>query len=71
MHVVARVVFRASNRVFVGLPLCRCYFRHVDLIYLLFHKGRNDVFMGINVQHALDVVNVANSIKPYPFFMKP
>ncbi|PAV15395.1 cytochrome P450 [Pyrrhoderma noxium] len=54
MHVVARVVFRASNRVFVGLPLCR-----------------NDVFMGINVQHALDVVNVANSIKPYPFFMKP
>ena len=70
MDGIMKVVCRASNRVFVGLPLCKCSLYHFEY-YVLSFAGRNTDFVDINVQYTLDVVKTAFILRMVPDFLKP
>ena len=68
-----KIVCSASNKVFVGLPLCN------DNFFLFFPymstnqevTGRNKDYMDLNIRFTIDVVKAANTIKPFPDIVKP
>ena len=64
-----KVVCRASNRIFVGLPLCT-WLLSLDY-YVLSFAGRNSEFVGLNVQFTLDVLKTAFILRVIPEFLKP
>lgn len=69
---MTRVVCRASNRVFIGLPLCTCFSclhdtsssEHVVL-------GRNPEYLEIVLQYARDVMKGRFIMTITPIFLKP
>ena len=72
MDAMMKVVCRASNRIFVGLPLCKCGFYHFELEYYnMSFAGRNADFVDINVQFTVDVVKTAFILRLFPDFLKP
>ena len=79
MNMVARVVFRAINRIFVGLPFCeytlpfcpsRVLYPQSLLADVYTESGRNDDFMQVNVEHAIKLVKARHTIERFPIFMR-
>ena len=79
MNMVARVVFRAINRIFVGLPFCEytLFFCPSRVLYpqnlladVYTESGRNDDFMQVNVEHAIKLVKARHTIERFPIFMR-
>ena len=79
MNMVARVVFRAINRIFVGLPFCEYTLSHCPsrvlypqnlLADVYTESGRNDDFMQVNVEHAIKLVKARHTIERFPIFMR-
>ena len=64
-----KVVCRASNRVFVGLPLCT-WLLSLEC-YVLSFAGRNSDFVDLNVRFAIDVVKMGLILRMVPDFLKP
>jgi hypothetical protein len=64
-----KVVCRASNRIFVGLPLCTWLLSLK--YYVLIFEGRNSDFVDLNVQYTVDVVKTATILRMLPNFLKP
>jgi hypothetical protein len=57
MDKLMKVVCQASNRIFVGLPLCTWLLS--PEYYVLSYEGRNSDFVDLNVQYTVDVVKTA------------
>ena len=75
MNMVARVVFRAINRIFVGLPFCECIpseFRYPPTLLAdsCTKLGRNDDFMQVNIEHAFKLAKARHTIERFPIFMR-
>ena len=69
MDKIMKVVCRASNRMFVGLPLCMWL---LSLKYCtLSFEGRDPDFVDLNVQYTVDVVKTATILRMLPNFLKP
>ena len=68
---VMKVVGRASNRVFVGLPLCMSLLSLEYYYYVLSFSGRNPDFMALNVQLAIDILQTSFILRIFPGFLKP
>ena len=64
-----KVVCRASNRIFVGLPLCT-WLLSLEY-YALTFIGRNKDFVDLNVQFTIDVIKTAFILQMVPTFLKP
>ena len=64
-----KVVCRASNRVFVGLPLCT-WLLSLEY-YVLSFAGRNSDYVDLNVQFTADVVKTGYILRMFPDFLKP
>ena len=64
-----KVVGRASNRIFVGLPLCTWLlsFKY----YVLNFAGRSSDYVDLNVQFTIDVIKTAFILRMVPAFLKP
>jgi hypothetical protein len=69
MDTMKKVVCRASNRVFVGLPLCMWLLSPGN--YVLSFAGRNSDYVDINVQFTVDVIKTAFILRVVPDFLKP
>ena len=76
---VARVVFRAINRIFVGLPFCEYIlslcpprFRYTSTLLadICVESGRNDDFMQVNIEHAFKLAKARHTIERFPIFMR-
>ena len=68
MTTMQKIVARASNRVFVGLPLCALFRRRCQRSHQLMHPllGRNEEFLALPLRFTLDVMKdtVVMSITP-------
>ena len=64
------IVCRASNRIFVGLPLCES---STPVLQSLSDKnlGRDPDFVALNVQFTVDVVQAATLLRLFPPFLRP
>ena len=69
MDTMMKVVCRASNRIFVGLPLCTCLLSFE--YYVLSLAGRNSDYVDLNVQFTIDVLKTAFILRMVPGFLKP
>ena len=74
---VAKVVFRAGNRIFVGLPFCTFSPTAPLLLHTLTLRpdlctepGRNDEFMDINIEHASNLLKVHYIVESFPLFLR-
>ena len=70
MDAMMKVVCRASNRIFVGLPLCT-WLLLLKYYYVLSFAGRDKDFVDINVKFTVDVVKTAFILRLFPDFLKP
>ena len=70
MDAMMKVVCRASNRIFVGLPLCT-WLLLLEYYYVLSFAGRNKDFVDINVKFTVDVVKTAFILRLFPDILKP
>jgi hypothetical protein len=64
-----KVVCRASNRVFVGLPLCTWLLSLQ--YYVLSFAGRNPDYVDLNVQFTMDVIKTGFILRMVPAFFRP
>ena len=64
-----KVVSRASNRIFVGLPLCT-WLLSLEYCVLSF-AGRNSDYVDLNVQFTIDVMKTAVILRMVPEILKP
>ena len=69
MDTMMKVVCRASNRIFVGLPLCTWFL--LLGYYVLSFVGRNSDYVDLNVQFTIDVVKMAFILRMVPKYLKP
>jgi hypothetical protein len=69
MDTMMKIVCRASNRIFVGLPLCT-WLLSLDY-YVLSFAGRNSDYVNLNVQFTVDVIKTAFILRMVPGFLKP
>ena len=69
MDKMMKIVCRASNRMFVGLPLCT-WLLSLEY-YLLNFVGRDSDFVDLNVRYTIDVVKTATIRRMCPDFLKP
>jgi len=67
---MAKVVARASNRIFVGLSLCKKYNGERDFITLT-HTGRNDDYLGPAASFAHDVALSGTLLQLVPALFQP
>jgi len=70
-----KIVCRTSNRLFVGLPLCKSsVYKSGGTIgrnLRSFEPGRNPDYMELNQQFTIDVVGRGQVINMFPNFLKP
>ena len=76
MDTMMKVVCRASNRIFVGLPLCTCLsiislFFFGEYCVLTSFAGRDSDFVDLNVNFTIDVIKTAFILQMVPPFLKP
>jgi hypothetical protein len=68
--ILMKVICRASNRTFVGLPLCTLL-----LINFAFSRsssaGRDPDFMELNMNYTVEVFVVGTVLRLFPSFMRP
>jgi hypothetical protein len=69
MDTAMKVVCRASNRVFVGLPLCTWLLSLQ--YYVLSFAGRNPDYVDLNVQFTMDVIKTGFILRMVPAFFRP
>ena len=73
MTAMQEIVARASNRVFVGLPVCSyicnkiAFVIRADPLRLL---GRNEHFLKLGIKFAIDVIKDKDYLRHYPKFLK-
>lgn len=66
-----KIVARASNRIFVGAPLCEQFHSYSSDIQLrLCGTGRDEDYVRLNIDFTLDVFKAATVINLFPDFMK-
>jgi len=68
------MVFRASNRVFLGEPLCESKtYGDVDRFLILggINLGRNDDWMTLMISIAMDTMRVSKVINRFPAILRP
>ena len=65
------IVCRASNRIFVGVPLCTC----LSLCFLSFSEnfatGRDPEWVKINVNYTIEVANKSQFLRKVPSLIRP
>jgi hypothetical protein len=71
MDKMMKVVCRASNRIFVGLPLCTWLLSLELEYYVLSFAGRNTDFVDLNVKFTIDVIKTAFILRMVPEILKP
>ena len=70
---MAEVVCRASNRVFVGLPLCQSapIVIFMDLSFpTLFATGRNPDYLKLSVQFTTELLAMTTFLRLVPPFLR-
>ena len=72
VNVMQKIVARASNRVFVGLPLCPCVrVPHPSLAdELAARTGRDEDYVDLAINFTLDVMKDKYLINMFPPFLK-
>ena len=68
------MVTRASNRIFVGVPLCGLSVHWVRLPHFLhdhLYTGRNEDWLSLNIDAAVETMKVAAFINLFPRFLRP
>lgn len=65
------IVARASNRVFVGLPLCMSFFSSQGLVLTSTRSGRNKGYLDLAVDFAISVMKDRAVINIFPKVLKP
>lgn len=71
---IMKVVCRATNRVFVELPLCEPLPSPLQLFGILLSEiqpGRNPEWVDLNVQFTVDVLTVSTALRATPAFLRP
>ena len=64
------IVCRASNRIFVGLPLCKSSILVFKSLSDM-NPGRDPDFAALNVQFTTDVLQAAVLLRLFPPFLRP
>lgn len=67
------IVACASNRTFVGLPLCACNhpFLTCDMTLRLFYAGRQQDFLDLTIDFAADLVKDRTILAFFPCSLRP
>lgn len=69
---MTKIACRASNRAFVGLPLCKqwtqIYQTYEVLMYIF--KGRDPDFIALSVKRTGDTVKTARALNLCPKFLR-
>ena len=66
------IVCRASNCIFVGVPLCQSFpLFDIHNIINNYGTGRNSDYIDLNVNFAVTVVKAATILRFFPPFLKP
>lgn len=66
-----KIICRASNRIFVGYPLCESSFTPVFEPLSDRSIGRDPEYIALNVQFTKDVATVATVLRMVPSFFRP
>ena len=73
MTAMQEIVARASNRVFVGLPVCSYICSKAAFLVRADHprsSGRNEHFLKLGIKFAIDVIKDKDYLRHYPKFLK-
>ena len=68
-----KIIARVSSRAFVGLPLCENHFSLVRLTVTnsLHPAGRNEEYLSLAVDFAVDFMKTVVVLRLFPTFLKP
>jgi hypothetical protein len=73
MNSMLKIVCRASNRFFVGLPLCTLVKlgRRLSLMPIPFPTGRDPDYLDMSMTFTMDVMKTAIACNLAPKFLQP
>ena len=70
--ILMKIICRASNRTFVGLPLCNVvYCTQHQYVYSQFGLGRDPDYIELNVKYTVEVVTTGAILRALPSFIRP
>ncbi len=68
---IADIVCRVSNRMFVGLPLCAHFLVIILILIQCFTIGRDLDYLELNKEFAVDFVKSNYILRMFPHLLKP